>query len=118
MSTLAAEKSSAPSLEIVELELALRHQDLIEWGFEGALRQALDRVGGTLLFRMRMGGTEGCDWVAAVALESDGERKLAIVAQPVDGGPLKVEDVEQSNMPISRVAAAYANLMGSLDAQP
>lgn len=104
----------APSLEIVELELALRHQDFLEKGFEGTVREALERIGGALLFRMRMGGMAGCDWVAAVALDANDERKLAIVAQPTDGGPLRVEDAETSEMPVARLAKAYANLMKRL----
>ncbi|WP_309083678.1 hypothetical protein [Chelativorans sp.] len=103
-----------PSLEVVELELALRHQDFLEIGFEGAVRQALERIGGTLLFRMRMGGVAGCDWVAAVKLDSDGDRKLAIIAQPVNGGPLRVEEAETSELPIARIVSAYAEVMERL----
>jgi len=112
MTTSIAKTPGTPSLEIVELELALQHQDFLTTGFEGAVRQALERIGGTLLFRMRMDGVSGYDWIAAVALDASGDRKLAIVAQPTDGGPLKVEDAETSEMPIARVATAYANLMG------
>jgi len=116
MTTKAAENASAAvlSLEIVELELALRHQDLIENGFEGAVRQALSQVGGTLLFQMRMDGVDGCDWIAAVALNGEDDRKFAIIAKPTDGGPLKVEDAETSDIPIARLANAYANVMGKL----
>src|SRR5690606_24027927 len=88
--------ASPPPLEVVELELALSHQDFLQKGFEGAVLQALDHIGGTLLFRMRMDGMAGCDWVAAVALDGNGERKIAIVAQPTDGGPLRVEDAASS----------------------
>ena len=103
-----------PSLEIVELELALRHQNLLELGFEGAVLKALDQVGGELLFRMRMDGVAGYDWLAAVALDPEGERKLALVAQPTEGGPLRIEDAETSDTSIARVATAYANLVKSL----
>ena len=108
------EKLSPPSLELVELELALRHQNLLELGFEGAVRHALEQVGGKLLFRMRMDGVAGYDWLAAVALDSDEERKLALVAQSTEGGPLCVEDAETSDTSIARVATAYANLVKSL----
>lgn len=66
------------------------------------------------MFRMRMDGVAGYDWLAAVALDSDGERKLALVAQPTEGGPLRVEDAEASDTSIARVATAYANLVKSL----
>jgi len=116
MTTDVAKEAGAPalSLEIVELELALRHQDLVEVGFEGAVRQALSQVGGSLLFQMRMDGVAGCDWIAAVALAGDDDRKFAVIAKPTDGGPLKVEDAETSDIPIARLANAYANVMGKL----
>lgn len=104
-------RASPPSLEIVELELALRHQDFLETGFEGAVLQALERLGGTMLFRMRMNGVDGYDWVAAVSLGNEEERTLGIVAQPADGGPLVVEEARTSTLPVARLAEAYADLM-------
>ncbi|UUP18821.1 hypothetical protein [Nitratireductor thuwali] len=117
METLTAEmdQPTVLPLEIVELELALRHEDLLEKGLEGAVRQALDRIGGKLLFHMRMDGVADCDWVAAVALYSDEGRKVAIVAQSPGGGPLRVEDAETSELPVARIARAYADLMQQLD---
>lgn len=112
--TVGSTEAPAPSLEIVELELALRHQDFLEKGFEGTVREALEHIGGSLLFRMRMGGMAGYDWIGAVSLDANGERKLAIVAQPTDGGPLRVEDAETSDMPVARLARAYVNLMKRL----
>ncbi|WP_173931079.1 hypothetical protein [Chelativorans sp. Marseille-P2723] len=114
MTTSIAKNPGTPSLEVVELELALQHQDLLITGFEGAVRRALERLGGSILFRMRMDGASGCDWIAAVALERGGAPKLAIVAQPIDGGSLRVEDAETSDLPVARLATAYANLIGQL----
>lgn len=116
MATTTAEDSetSQPSLELVELELALRHQDFLETGFEGAVQQALERIGGTMLFRMRMDGMDGCDWVAAVSLGEESERTLAIVAQPTDGGPLLVQEAHSSKLPVARLARAYVDLVKSL----
>ncbi|TWG90645.1 hypothetical protein L598_006700000020 [Mesorhizobium sp. J18] len=111
-------QSEVSSLELVELELALRHQDFIELGFEGSVRKALEHIGGTLLFHMRMNGMADCDWVAAVSLESPEERTLALVVQPTDGGPLRVEDVETSSIPVARIASAYAGLMDRLTGEP
>lgn len=119
METLAERNSipSAPPLEIVELELALRHQDFLDTGFEGAVVQALERIGGRMLFRMRMNGLSGCDWIAAVLLEGGGERKIALVAQPTDGGPLRVENAETSELPVAGIARAYADVMRQLGAE-
>lgn len=120
MDTQAGRDSSTPSpaLEIVELELALRHQDFLQTGFEGAVRKALERIGGTMLFRMRMNGMAGCDWLAAVVLEAGGERRVALVAQPAEGGALRVEDAAASTLPVARIAEAYADIMGRLEARP
>lgn len=116
METLAENETGtpAPPLEIVELELALRHQDFLDTGFEGAVMRALERIGGKMLFRMRMNGLEGCDWIAAVCLDGGGERKVALVAQPTDGGPLRVEDAAESGLPVAGIARAYADVMRQL----
>ena len=106
-------RPSPPSLETVELELALQQQNFLELGFEGAVVKALEQVGGELLFRMRMDGVVGYDWVAAVSLPGEGEGQLAIIAQPTDGGPLQVQDVEASDSSLARVATAYAKLVKS-----
>ncbi len=116
MDRSAGRDSNTPALplEIVELELALRHQDFLQTGFEGAVLLALKRIGGTMLFRMRMNGMAGCDWIAAVALEGGGEERIALVAQPAEGGPLRVEDAATSDLPVARIAEAYAEIMGRL----
>lgn len=116
MESLAKEETQTPTppLEIVELELALRHQDFVDIGFEGAVMQALERIGGKMLFHMRMNGLADCDWVAAVSLDGGGERKVALVAQPIEGGPLRVEDAEASDLPVAGIARAYADVMRQL----
>lgn len=106
--------SDSGPLEIVELELALKHQDFIDLGFEGTVRRALAAAGGTLLFHMRMDGMAGCDWVAAVSVAQGEERRYALVVQPVGGGPLYVEDADTSDIPVARITPAYAGLMDQL----
>lgn len=108
-----AAPESAP-LEIVELELALKHQDVVELGFEGAVRRALASAGGTLLFHMRMDGMADCDWVAAASIAQGEQRRYALVVQPAGGGPLRVEDAEASDIPLARITPAYAGLMEQL----
>lgn len=99
------------SLEIVEFELALKHQDLVDLGFEGAVRRALASAGGTLLFHMRMDGMDGCDWVAGVSIGQDEHRRYALVVKPAGGGPLRVEDADTSEIPLARIMPAYAGLV-------
>lgn len=118
MDALLAETADpeAGPLELVELELALNHQDFVDLGFEGTVRQAAGSIGGSLLFHMRMNGIADCDWVAAVALASGEERKFALVVQPADGGPLRVENAEESQIPVARIAAPYASVLDRLAA--
>jgi len=105
----------ATPLEMIELDLALQYQDYLEKGFEGAVLDALELVGGKLLFRMRMNDASGFDWVAAVVLESLEEPRVALVVQPVGDGPLEVKDASRSEMPIASVAQAYSNLLVHLE---
>lgn len=97
-------------LEIVEMDLALRHQDLVDKGFEGAVHEALEHVGGRILFKMRLCGHADCDWVAAVELQSEGDDTLAIISQSTEGGPLKVEDARTSELPVAAIATGFASL--------
>ncbi|MEC9247131.1 hypothetical protein T8J41_19130 [Nitratireductor rhodophyticola] len=108
-------ETASSSLELVELELALKHQDFVELGFEGAVRQALDQINGRLLFHMRLDGMNDCDWVAAVVLEEHDEHAYALVVQRTGSGSLEVEDINTSELPVARIVNAYAGLMTSLD---
>ncbi|WP_292899874.1 MULTISPECIES: hypothetical protein [unclassified Nitratireductor] len=117
MQTLLPEHDEAASnsLELVELELALKHQDFVELGFEGAVQQALDQTNGRLLFHMRLDGMNDCDWVAAVVLEEHGDAAYALVVQRTGSGSLEIEDIETSELPVARIVTAYAGLMTTLD---
>lgn len=111
---LSPDASTSP-LELVELDLALRHQNLLQTGFEGAVLQALERIGGKMLFQMRMNGMADCDWIAAAVLGDSQERTIALIAQPADDGPLRVEDAATSELPVARIAEGYAEVMRRLD---
>lgn len=103
----------AATLETIELELALQFQDTVQTGFEGALRQALERSGGTLLFHMRVGDADGTHWTAAVSVGSGEDRQILIVTIPGDG-PARVERTDRSKEPIARIAPAFADVMEKL----
>lgn len=96
------------SLEAVELELELHNQDLVSQGFEESIRVALRRIGGEILFQMRM-ENEDCQRVAAVRLGQ--ERELALVIMPPDGGLMRVEPVAKSSNPLAMITESYAGLM-------
>jgi len=110
-----SKENTAVSLETIELELALQAQDTVQAGFEGALRQALDQAGGTLLFQMRVDDESGTRWTAAVSVGSGEDRQLLIVTIPSDG-PARIEPMEESSEPIARIAPAFADVMERLQA--
>lgn len=103
------------SLETIELELALQSQDTVQSGFEGALRQALEKAGGTLLFHMRVEEAGASRWTAAVSIGNGDDRQFLIVTIPGDGSPL-IEPLEKSGEPIARIAPAFAEVMERLAA--
>lgn len=106
-------RTETASLETIELELALQFQDTVQAGFEGALKQALERAGGTLLFHIRVDEEDGTHWTAAVSVGSGEDRKLLIVTIPSDG-PARIEPMEESAEPIARIAPAFADVMERL----
>jgi len=108
------ELAPAHSLETIELELALQSQDTVQNGFEGAVRQALARTGGVLLFHMRMEDDAGAPrWTAAVAMGNGEDRQFFIVSIPADGA-VRIEPLAQSDEPLARIAPAFADVMERL----
>ncbi len=107
------DRDEAASLETIELELALQFQDTTQHGFEGALRQALEKAGGALLFHMRVDDADGTHWTAAVSVGSGEDRQLLIVTIPGDG-PARIESSEDSSEPLARIAPAFADVMERL----
>jgi hypothetical protein len=106
----AAQEIARESLEAVELELELHNQNLVSLGFEESIRAALERIGGEILFQMRI-ENEDCQRVAAVRLGNGDERELALVIMPPHGGLMRVEPVAQSTNPLARITESYAGLM-------
>jgi hypothetical protein len=113
--TNTADSPPASSLEKIELELALQAQDTIHSGFENALRQALEKAGGVLLFHMRLEDGESSRWTAAVAVGQGEERQFLIVSIPSDGAA-RIQPLEESDDPIARIAPAFADVMERLQA--
>ena len=114
-SLLETTETFSTPLELVELELALKHQDHVALGFERTVQQALEKVEGRLLFQMRLDGVDDCDWVAAVALEASDNQAFALVVQKAESDTLHVESIETSSLPVARIVSAYAELMATLD---
>lgn len=103
-------ETAAESLEAVELELELQNQNLVSLGFEESIRVALERIGGEMLFQMRL-ENEDCQRVAAVRLGDGEQREFALIIMPPGGGLMRVEPVPGSTNPLARIAESYAGLM-------
>jgi hypothetical protein len=107
---------TALAMETVEFELALQLQSLPGKAFEAVLADALENVGGALLFNMPVQPAAGSGHVAAVSLPAGEGRILALVIQPAEGGMPRVEPAEQSANPVARIVPAYVGVMEHLAA--
>jgi hypothetical protein len=104
-----AEKLASAVLENAA-ELPAKDRPISDQDFETVVRSALDAVGGTLLFKMRV--DEGKEpHHAAAAFVGEGEkRQFLVMTMPIEGGQLRVETAAKSKSPIAGIAAAYAGL--------
>jgi hypothetical protein len=84
--------------------------------FEEVVRGALEAVGGTLLFKMKVGEDEEAHHAAAAAVGLGAGRQFLLLTLPAHGGQLKVETTSRSNSPLARIAESYAGLMDVLKA--
>jgi hypothetical protein len=78
--------------------------------FEHLVRQALDAVHGTMLFKMRLGNDDDGHHVAAASIGDGGSQQFLVLTLPVGGGRLRVETAAKSESPVARIAASYAGL--------
>jgi hypothetical protein len=84
--------------------------------FEEVVRGALEAVGGTLLFKMKVGADDDAHHAAAAAVGVGHGRQVLLLTLPTHGGQLKVETTSHSNSPLARIAESYAGLMDVLKA--
>jgi hypothetical protein len=93
------------------LEIAPVGDAVSDETFEYLVRQALDAVHGTMLFKMRLGGDDGgSQHVAAASIGEGGGQQFLVLTLPVGGGRLRVETAAKSESPVARIAASYAGL--------
>lgn len=101
-------------LEAVELELALQSAMPFAEGCESAVREALAKTGGALLFHMRPDADEPDRWVGAVLFGIDDDTRIGLVAISETKGSVSVEMAEGSDSPLARIAPAYAEVLSRL----
>jgi len=91
-------------------------QPISDSDFEDVVRGALESVGGTLLFKVRVDDEAQPLHAAAAAVGLGEGRQFLLLTLPVRGGQLKVETASQSANPLARIAESYAGLMDVLKA--
>ena len=84
--------------------------------FEDVVRGALEAVGGTLLFKMKVGAGSEAHHAAAAVVGLGASRQFLLLTLPAQGGQLKVETTSRSNSPLAKIAESYAGLMDVLKA--
>lgn len=103
----ALEKSLADSLgDLVPEERTVSEDEFVE-----IVGQALELVGGEMLFKMCIDVDGRSEFVAAATVGSDAKRQFLLLTLPVHGGALKVETASKSTNPVAGIAPAYAGLM-------
>lgn len=91
-------------------------REVSDHDFEEVVRGALEAVGGTLLFKMKVGADEEAHHAAAAAVGLGHSRQFLLLTLPTHGGQLKVETASRSTSPLARIAESYAGLMDVLKA--
>jgi hypothetical protein len=84
--------------------------------FEEVVRGALEAVGGTLLFKMKVGADGEAHHAAAAVVGLGASRQFLLLTLPTKGGQLKVETTSRSSDPLAGIAESYAGLMDVLKA--
>lgn len=99
-----------------ELPAPVELPEVSDNDFEGVVRGALEAVGGTLLFKMKVGADDEAHHAAAAAVGLGESRQFLLLTLPTHGGQLKVETTARSESPLARIAESYAGLMDVLKA--
>jgi hypothetical protein len=111
---------AAPDAGVLALsgprEVSDNDREVSDNDFEEVVRGALEAVGGTLLFKMKVGADDDAHHAAAAAVGVGHGRQVLLLTLPTHGGQLKVETTSHSNSPLARIAESYAGLMDVLKA--
>ena len=86
-------------------------REVSDQDFEEVVRGALEAVGGTLLFKMKVGADTEAHHAAAAAVGLGDSRQFLLLTLPTQGGQLKVETTSRSTSPLAGIAESYAGLM-------
>lgn len=79
--------------------------------FAHMVDDALEAVGGILLFKMRLDEAGEDRHVAAASIGDGARRQFLLLSLPVTGGKLKVESASRSSSPLAKLAEAYVGVV-------
>lgn len=114
----ATETAQAPAglpLEAVEFDLALCSRDIVESGFETAVREAAEKSGAVFLFQMPVIEVEDTQRVAALRVGEADERHTVLVHLRADGVSFEVENAADSQSPFAGIALSFGGVLDCLD---
>ena len=105
-----------PSLEAVELELAIDADDIRVLGFDAAVRDAMRSLDGEFLFDLPASGlATGFQRIAVVRVRSGGrETAILLVMLADDGDTIKVCEPDEETAGLSDFARAFINVLERL----
>lgn len=109
-----AQSEVAGALSGTGIEPNASARDVSSDDFEEVVRGALEAVGGTLLFKMKVGADDEAYHAAAAVVGLGSSRQYLVLTLPAQGGSLKVEASSHSNSPVARIVESYAGLMDAL----
>lgn len=79
--------------------------------FAHMVDDALEAVGGILLFKMRLDEAGEDKHVAAASIGDGARRQFLLLSLPATGGKLKVESASRSTSPLAKLAEAYVGVV-------
>lgn len=86
-------------------------EGISETEFAQMVDDALETVGGILLFKMRVDEDGEEKHVAAASIGDGARRQYLLLSLPVAGGKLKVESAARSNSHVAKLAEAYVGVV-------
>lgn len=115
VATETAPDASGLPLEAVEFDLALSSRDIVECGFETAVRDAAEKSGAVFLFQMPVIEVEDTQRIAALRVGEAEERHTVLVHLRADGVSFRVEDAAVSESPFAGIALSFGGVLDCLD---
>lgn len=103
--------ADAASEQAVADEVVVAATGVTEEEFTQLVDDALEAVGGILLFKMHIDDDGEDKHVAAASIGDGARRQFLLLSLPVSGGKLKVESASRSNSPLAKLAEAYVGVV-------